>query len=92
MADYCRTDTAGLFRSGDFGGRISYIQDLLPDLPGYALTLYTNASTLGRLFGSLAGGAAALLLGYRHAYWGCLLLLISAFVLMIPQSTSFSAG
>lgn len=67
---------------------ISYIQDLLPDLPGYASTLYTNASTLGRLFGSLAGGAAAQLLGYRHAYWGCLLLLVAAFVLMIPQSAS----
>ncbi|WP_367272689.1 sugar efflux transporter [Paenibacillus tritici] len=54
---------------------ISYIQDLLPDLPGYASTLYTNATTIGRLTGSLAGGAAAQWLGYRHSYLLCLLLI-----------------
>ena len=65
---------------------ISYIQDLLPDLPGYASTLYTNSTTLGRLFGSLAGGAAAQWVGYRHAYWGCLLLVILSFgLLALPQ-------
>ncbi|AIQ45887.1 MFS transporter [Paenibacillus sp. FSL R7-0273] len=69
---------------------ISYIQDLLPDLPGYASTLYTNATTLGRLFGSLAGGAAAQWLGYRHAYWGCLLLLVVSFVLMVVPSSGRS--
>lgn len=62
---------------------ISYIQDLLPDLPGYASTLYTNATTMGRLFGSLAGGAAAQLLGYRHAFWGCLLLIVISLVLLV---------
>ncbi|WP_310833254.1 sugar efflux transporter [Paenibacillus pedocola] len=65
---------------------ISYIQDLLPDLPGYASTLYTNATTLGRLFGSLAGGAAAQWVGYRHAYWACLLLVVISFgLLALPQ-------
>lgn len=65
---------------------ISYIQDLLPELPGYASTLYTNATTIGRLFGSLAGGAAAQWVGYRHAYWGCLLLAVfSLGLLLFPQ-------
>ncbi|UQZ35579.1 MFS transporter [Paenibacillus sp. PK3_47] len=67
---------------------ISYIQDLLPDLPGYASTLYTNATTLGRLFGSLAGGAAADLLGYRHAFWGCLLLIVISLVLLVLSRRS----
>lgn len=35
---------------------ISYIQDLLPSMPGYASTLYSNSSTIGRLIGSLVGG------------------------------------
>ncbi|MNE70019.1 Sugar efflux transporter C [compost metagenome] len=65
---------------------ISYIQDLLPDLPGYASTLYTNATTIGRLSGSLAGGAAAQWVGYRHAYWACLLLVVISFgLLALPQ-------
>lgn len=65
---------------------ISYIQDLLPDLPGYASTLYSNATTIGRLVGSLAGGAAAQWVGYRNAYWACLLLAVfSLGLLMLPQ-------
>ncbi|MEK5235641.1 sugar efflux transporter [Paenibacillus sp. FSL L8-0470] len=68
---------------------ISYIQDLLPDLPGYASTLYTNATTIGRLAGSLAGGAAAEWVGYRNAYWGCLLLVVFSLALMLlPQRYS----
>ncbi|MEK4063384.1 MULTISPECIES: sugar efflux transporter [Paenibacillus] len=68
---------------------ISYIQDLLPDLPGYASTLYTNATTIGRLGGSLAGGAAAEWVGYRNAYWGCLLLVVFSLALMLlPQRYS----
>ena len=65
---------------------ISYIQDLLPDLPGYTSTLYTNATTIGRLAGSLAGGAAAQWVGYRHSYWLCLILIVfSLGLLLMPQ-------
>jgi len=65
---------------------ISYIQDLLPDMPGYASTLYTNSTTIGRLAGSLAGGAAAQWVGYRHAFWGCLLLIVvSLGLLALPR-------
>ncbi|MEK3795249.1 sugar efflux transporter [Paenibacillus sp. FSL R7-0204] len=62
---------------------ISYIQDLLPDLPGYASTLYTNATTIGRLAGSLAGGAAAQWLGYRHSYLLCVILVICSLGLLL---------
>ncbi|MBW4085798.1 MFS transporter [Paenibacillus sp. S150] len=67
---------------------ISCIQDLLPDLPGYASTLYTSSTTLGRLFGSLAGGAAAQWFGYRNAYWTCLLLIVSPGLLALPRHMS----
>lgn len=68
---------------------ISYIQDLLPDLPGYASTLYTNSTTIGRLFGSLAGGAAAQWFGYRNAYWVCLLLgMVSLALLALPRHSA----
>ncbi|ETT55594.1 sugar efflux transporter [Paenibacillus sp. FSL P4-0338] len=62
---------------------ISYIQDLLPDLPGYASTLYTNATTIGRLAGSLAGGAAAQWLGYRHSYLLCVVLVVCSLGLLL---------
>ncbi|OKP97192.1 sugar efflux transporter [Paenibacillus sp. P46E] len=72
---------------------ISYIQDLLPDLPGYASTLYTNSTTIGRLLGSLAGGAAAQWFGYRNAYWVCLLLaLLSLALLALPQRLAAEEG
>ncbi|WP_019912557.1 sugar efflux transporter [Paenibacillus sp. HW567] len=65
---------------------ISYIQDLLPEMPGYASTLYSNSTTIGRLAGSLLGGAAAQWFGYRNAYWGCLLLIVVALgLLAIPR-------
>ncbi|MNW60392.1 Sugar efflux transporter C [compost metagenome] len=55
---------------------ISYMQDLLPSLPGYASTLYSNATTIGRLAGSLMGGLFAQWMGYRNSYWICLFLIL----------------
>ncbi|WP_150275085.1 sugar efflux transporter [Paenibacillus tepidiphilus] len=72
---------------------ISYIQDLLPEQPGYASTLYSNSTTIGRLAGSLVGGAAAEWAGYRHAYWFCVLLFAVALVLLaLPQRSRTSAA
>lgn len=67
---------------------ISYIQDLLPDLPGYASTLYTNATTIGRLAGSLAGGAAAQWVGYRYSYLLCVILVACSLGLLLWQRRS----
>lgn len=35
---------------------ISYFQDLLPDFPGYASTLFANGMVIGQLIGNLLGG------------------------------------
>ncbi|NUT91415.1 MAG: sugar efflux transporter [Saccharothrix sp.] len=53
--------------SAVMGVGISYFQDLAPDRPGYATTLYTNTM---KLSGMLSGPLLALsaLFGYRSAY------------------------
>lgn len=61
---------------------ISYIQDLLPSMPGYASTLYSNASTIGRLIGSLVGGGLASIVGYRYSFVFCLILVIISLVML----------
>ncbi len=42
---------------------ISYFQDLLPDFPGYASTLFANAMIIGQLLGNLLGGVASDVVG-----------------------------
>lgn len=73
---------------------LSYFQDLLPTLPGLATILYTNASTLGQLFGNLTGGIVSQVVGFRYVYVICLLLAISAFILLLktksPDGHSFN--
>jgi len=63
---------------------ISYIQDLLPSMPGYASTLYSNSSTIGRLIGSLVGGGLASIVGYRYSFIFCFIIIfISAIMLAV---------
>lgn len=72
---------------------ISYIQDLLPSMPGYASTLYSNSSTIGRLIGSLVGGGLASIVGYRYSFVLCLLLVsVSAILLVISGRQSVEEG
>lgn len=61
---------------------ISYIQDLLPRMPGYASTLYSNSSTIGRLLGSLVGGGVASIVGYRYSFIFCFILIIVAVIML----------
>lgn len=61
---------------------ISYIQDLLPRMPGYASTLYSNSSTIGRLLGSLVGGGVASIVGYRYSFIFCFILIIAAVIML----------
>ncbi|PAD33042.1 sugar efflux transporter [Paenibacillus sp. 7523-1] len=61
---------------------ISYIQDLLPRMPGYASTLYSNSSTIGRLLGSLVGGGVASIVGYRYSFIFCFILIIIAVIML----------
>ena len=62
---------------------ISYIQDLLPNMPGYASTLYSNSSTIGRLIGSLVGGGLATIVGYRYSFVFCFILIIFSIILLV---------
>lgn len=62
---------------------LSYFQDLLPALPGLATILYTNASTLGQLFGNLTGGIVSQLAGFRNVYIVCFVLVLCALVLLM---------
>lgn len=61
---------------------ISYIQDLLPSKPGYASTLYSNSSTIGRLVGSLVGGGLASIVGYRYSFVFCCILMIISLIML----------
>jgi MFS transporter, SET family, sugar efflux transporter len=61
---------------------ISYIQDLLPNMPGYASTLYSNSSTIGRLIGSLVGGLLASVVGYRYSFVLCFILVIISTIML----------
>lgn len=71
-----------------FGNGLSYFQDLLPNSPGRAATLYSNASSIGTLMGNLIGGAFSQLVGYRNVYWLCLVLALIAFTVLARQTAS----
>ncbi|GAB6989798.1 sugar efflux transporter [Paenibacillus pini] len=62
---------------------ISYIQDLLPNMPGYASTLYSNSSTIGRLVGSLVGGLLASVVGYRYSFVLCFILVFISTIMLV---------
>ncbi|MEV5030237.1 sugar efflux transporter [Paenibacillus sp. LPE1-1-1.1] len=64
------------------GNGLSYFTNMLPDSPGVATTLYTNASTIGRLAGMLGSGIIAQFTGYRSVYWMCLVIVILSLVLL----------
>ncbi|WP_053375174.1 MFS transporter [Paenibacillus sp. FJAT-27812] len=51
------------------GNGLRYFTDMLPDSPGIATTLYTNAFTIGRLIGTLGSGIIAPFIGFRSVYW-----------------------
>lgn len=48
---------------------ISYFQDILPDLPGYASTLFANAMVIGQLCGNLLGGAMSHWVGLENVFF-----------------------
>lgn len=69
------------------GNGLSYFMNLLPHSPGLSTTIYSNASTIGRLVGSLSSGFIAQIAGFRHVYWVCLAVVIfSLFILWRTRS------
>jgi len=70
------------------GNGLSYFTDLLPESPGLSATLYSNSSTIGRLFGSLGGGFFAQWVGFRYVNIICIaLVVVSFFILWIVRPT-----
>ena len=47
---------------------ISYFQDILPDFPGYASTLFANAMVIGQLCGNLLGGVMSHWVGLENVF------------------------
>ncbi|WP_166626227.1 MFS transporter [Jeotgalicoccus sp. S0W5] len=70
-----------LFLAILLGLGISYFQDLLPQFPGYASTLFANAMIVGQLLGNLLGGFANDLLGVENSFYISAAFLFTAFIL-----------
>ena len=64
------------------GNGLSYFTERMPDTPGLATTIYSDATTIGRLAGSLGGGLIAQFLGYRSVFWVCLALVVISFLIL----------
>lgn len=70
-----------LFLAILLGLGISHFQDLLPQFPGYASTLFANAMIVGQLLGNLLGGFANDLLGVENSFYISAAFLFTAFIL-----------
>lgn len=70
-----------LFLAILLGLGISYFQDLLPQFPGYASTLFANAMIVGQLVGNLLGGFANDLMGVENSFYISAAFLFIAFIL-----------
>ncbi|REB28210.1 MFS transporter [Staphylococcus pseudintermedius] len=62
---------------------ISYFQDVLPQYPGYASTLFANAMVIGQLLGNLLGGAMNQWVGLGNVFYVSALSLACGFVLIL---------
>lgn len=62
---------------------ISYFQDILPDFPGYASTLFSNAMIAGQLIGNLLGGVMSDMVGLGNVFYVSAAFIAVAFVLLI---------
>lgn len=62
---------------------ISYFQDILPDFPGYASTLFSNAMIAGQLLGNLLGGVMSDIVGLGNVFFVSSGFILLAFILLI---------
>ncbi|WP_414043822.1 MFS transporter [Macrococcus sp. EM39E] len=62
---------------------ISYFQDILPDFPGYASTLFSNAMIVGQLLGNLLGGVMSEIVGLGNVFFVSSGFILLAFILLI---------
>ena len=70
------------------GVAITYFQNYLPDHPGSATNLYSNAMRIGGLLGYLLFGTIAETFGYRAVFMACGIFIVIAFALLqVPVKT-----
>ncbi|MBI5973995.1 sugar efflux transporter [Staphylococcus canis] len=62
---------------------ISYFQDILPQFPGYASTLFANAMVSGQFLGNLLGGAMSDWIGLGNVFYVSALSLLCGFILIL---------
>ncbi|GAB3066297.1 sugar efflux transporter [Salinicoccus sesuvii] len=71
---------------------ISYFQDLLPDFPGYASTLFANGMIIGQLLGNLLGGFASDIVGLEYSFFIAGAFVFTAFVLFFFTQSEVKKG
>jgi predicted MFS family arabinose efflux permease len=71
---------------------ISYFQDLLPDFPGYASTLFANAMIIGQLLGNLLGGMASDVVGLEYSFFVSGTFVFIAFILFFFTRSEIRKG
>lgn len=71
---------------------ISYFQDLLPDFPGYASTLFANAMIIGQLLGNLLGGMASDVIGLEYSFFVSGTFVFIAFILFFFTRSEIRKG
>lgn len=81
-----------LFLAILLGLGISYFQDLLPQFPGYASTLFANAMIVGQLLGNLLGGIANDTLGVENSFYISGAFLFIAFILFFFTKKEVTKG
>jgi SET family sugar efflux transporter-like MFS transporter len=75
------------------GIAISYFQDFLPDQPGTATNLYSNASSVGRLLGFVLVPALTTLVGYRGVFaWSALMCLVAVALMVVFREKGHRSG
>lgn len=81
-----------LFLAVLLGLGISYFQDLLPQFPGYASTLFANAMIVGQLLGNLLGGLVGDFVGVENSFFISGAFLFVAFILFFFTKSEFEKG
>jgi MFS transporter, SET family, sugar efflux transporter len=71
---------------------ITFVQDLAPDSPGRATTLFANTLTVGSLVSGLLAGATVQALGFRSALLACAALAVAGCILLITVPSLTASG
>ena len=72
---------------------ISYFQDILPDFPGYASTLFANAMVIGQLCGNLLGGVMSHWVGLENVFYvSALSIFIGMILIWFTKDQTFTSS